>query len=95
MKLEKFELEYMEEIGKIQSLHTREVAVPAFQIPSYKFVYKKALSIAFALPALAFAFAFFFYIGENSKVNGDLAQLEASNNRIINQIDSLDHASNI
>lgn len=95
MKLEKFEQEYSGEIEKLKTLRFETVEVPTFKIPSYKFVYAKAVSIAFALPALAMVFAFFFYTNEVSNVNGDLAQIEASNNRILNQINTLDYEDNI
>ncbi len=94
-KLEKFEQEYAVEINQIKSLRFETVEVPEFRFPAYSFIYKKALSIAFAVPAMAFVFAFFFYIGETSKINSDLAQIEASNNRIINQIDTLDYENNL
>ena len=91
MKLENFEQEFKEEIAKLKSLRYESVSTPQFQIPSYKFIYKKALSIAFAIPALAMVFAFFFYLPSVNSNNSDLAQIEASNNRILNQIDSLDN----
>ena len=95
MKLEKFEQEYTSEISKLKSLQFEHVSVPEFKIPAYGFLYKRAVSIAFAVPALAFAFAFFFYMGEMSKVNNDLAQIEASNNRILNQINTLDYENSL
>ena len=95
IKLEQFEQQYTEEINQIKSLAFQTVDTPEFQFPAYSFIYKKAMSIAFAVPAMAFVFAFFFYIGETSKINSDLAQIEASNNRILNQIDTLDYENNL
>lgn len=95
MKLEKFEQEYTGEINKLKSLHFEAVDIPEFKIPSYNFFYTKAVSIAFAVPAFAFAFAFFFYMGQMTKVNNDLAQIEASNNRILNQINTLDYENSL
>jgi hypothetical protein len=91
MKLENFEQEFKEEIAKMKSLRFQTVETPEFKIPGYKFVYTKALSIAFAIPALAMVFAFFFYLPPANQYNSDLAQIEASNNRILNQINSLDN----
>lgn len=95
MKLENFEQEYIAEINQLKTLHLKDVDSPSFKIPGYRFIYTKALSVAFAVPALAFAFAFFFYVGDIGKTNNDLAQIEASNNRILNQIDSLDYENNL
>ncbi len=95
MELETFEKEYTSEISKIKSLHFKTVDVPEFKIPSYGFFYKRAMSIAFAVPALAFAFAFFFYIGEVSKTDSNLVQIEASNDRILNQINTLDYENSL
>lgn len=92
---EKFEQEYTNEINSIKSLKLASVQAPEFVIPSYTFIYKKALSLAFAVPAFAFAFAFFFYIGQISTNNSELAQIEASNNRILNQINTLDYENNL
>jgi hypothetical protein len=93
--LEKFEQEYTREIESLRTLRFASVQAPEFKIPGYTFLYKKALSLAFAVPAVAFVFAFFFYIGQVSKNNSDLAQIEASNNRILNQINTLDYENNL
>ncbi len=95
MQLEKFEQKYTSEISTLKGLQFETIKVPEFKIPSYNFFYTKAVSVAFAVPALAFAFAFFFYMGEVSQVDNDLAQIEASNNRILNQINSLDYENNL
>lgn len=95
MELEKFEKEYTSEISKIKSLHFQTVDIPEFKIPSYGFLYKRAISLALAVPAFAFAFALFFYMGEINKIDNDLAQIEASNNRILNQINTLDYESSL
>lgn len=95
MKLEQFEKEYSGEIDKLKSLRFETVEAPVFKIPTYKLIYTKAISLAFAVPAFAVAFAFFFYTSETSKINGELAQIEASNNRILNQINTLDYENNI
>ena len=93
INLEGFEKEYSDEISKLQSLRFQTINAPEFKIPGYNFFYTKALSIAFAIPALAVAFAFFFYTPEPSVQNKDLSQIEASNNRILNQINTLDNES--
>lgn len=90
MKLEQFEKEFEQEIKQIQSLRFEPVTAPEFKIPTYQFIYTKALSIAFAIPALMIAFGFFFYTGENAAQNANIAIIEASNTRIINQINALD-----
>lgn len=95
MKLEEFEKEYTQEINKLQSLRFQTEHVPQFKIPSYKFIYTKALSIAFAIPAFVVAFGFLFYTQTQSTDNKDLALIEASNARILNQINTLDHENNI
>jgi hypothetical protein len=95
MRLEKFEEEYVNEITKLKTLQFEVVRTPEFKIPAYTFIYKKALSIAFAVPAVAFMFAFFFYINENTQINSDLSQIEASNDRILNQIDSLEYENTL
>ncbi len=93
MKLEKFEQEYGEEIKKLQALKFSTVQAPEFKVPAYKFIYTRALSFAFAVPALALVFGFFFYNPQSSAYNQDLAQIEASNARILNQINTLDNES--
>ncbi len=89
MKLEKFETEYTKEIEAIKSLRFADTPQKPFLYPAYQFVYRKALAFAFAMPAFAFVFAFFFYTG-NQVGDASLATLEASNQRILNQINSLD-----
>ncbi len=69
---ENFEQEFLSEINQIKSLRFEHVDVPEFKFPAYSFIYKKAISIAFAVPAFAFVFAFFFYIGETNQINKDL-----------------------
>lgn len=95
MRLEKFEQEYQDEISKMQMLRFNTTTTPEFKIPAYKFIYTKALSLAFAIPAFAIMFGLFFYANDNQTINKDLAQLEASNTRILNQINTLDYENNI
>lgn len=93
--IEEFEKEFVSEINQVKSLVFKTVETPEFQFPAYSFIYKKAMSIAFAVPAFAFVFAFFFYVGETNTINRDLAQIEASNTRILDQIDTLDYDNNL
>ncbi len=96
IKLEKFEQEYREEISLLQGLSFQSVAkVPEFQAPAYSFLLKKAMSIAFAVPAFAMMFAFFFYSpNSTSTYNQDLAMLESSNARLMSEIESMDNVNN-
>lgn len=90
--LEQFEQEYADEIGKLNALRFSAVETPQFRIPGYSFFYTKALSVAFAVPALAFVFGFFFYNSSTQNpYNQDLAKIEQSNARIMNQINTLDY----
>lgn len=103
IKLEKFEEEYLNEIKQIQSLRFKSAEVPEFKIPGYTFsnsffptfVYRRALSIAFAIPAVALVFGFFFYNSQQTPYNKDLAQIQESNTRILDQINTLDNENNI
>ena len=61
-----------------------------FLFPAYQFLYKKAYAFAFAMPAMVVAFAFFFYTG-GEKSDSNLAMLEDSNTRILQEINSLDN----
>jgi hypothetical protein len=89
MKLEKFEQEYTEEINKIKSLQFLSVKKKEFKFPAFQFLFKQALGIAFAMPAVALLFAFFFYPTKNVG-DSNLSMLEDSNQRILSQINSLD-----
>lgn len=95
MKYEKFEQEYTEEIKQIQGLRFQHVDVPSFKIPGYSFIFNKAYSIAFAIPALVMVFGFAFYTQTQDPYKKDLALIEESNARILNQINTLDYESNI
>lgn len=93
--LEQFEQEYIQEISELQGLRFKHEPVPEFKIPGYSFVLSRAMQIAFAVPAFVAAFGFFFYLQGGDPNGKDLSLLEESNNRILNQIDTLDHESNI
>jgi hypothetical protein len=95
MKLEQFEKEFQAEIKQLKSLRFEPEPTPTFKFPTYQFIYTKALSLAFAVPALVIAFGFFFYGQEQSVNNQNLAVIEASNARILNQINTLDNENNI
>ncbi len=90
MKLEQFEQEYRNEIEQIKSLRFRDVERKEFKYPAYQFLYKKVYAFAFAMPAMVVAFAFFFYTG-GEKSDSNLAMLEDSNTRILQEINSLDN----
>jgi hypothetical protein len=90
MKLENFEKEYMQEIETLKKVEFSPVLHKDFRFPAYNFFYTKALSIAFAVPAVVAVAAFFFTLTPDTN-SQNLALLEESNNRIIEQINNLDH----
>ena len=95
MKIEQFEQEYSEEIGKIKQIEFARVIAPEFKIPTYKMFNTKALSFAFALPALAMLFGLFISTSStNNQYAPEIAMLEDSNTRLINQIDTLNASDN-
>ena len=94
MKLENFEQDFGEEIGRIKKAQFSLVAVPHFGIPSYQVFNRRALSFAFAIPALMMMFGFFVVNKQpDTLYNNQIAMLEDSNTRLINQLDNLDNAN--
>lgn len=89
MQLEKFEQEYLWEIEALKSVQFKTVQRKEFLYPAYQFLYKRAVSFAFAVPAFALMFAFFFQPGNNAS-DTNLAMLEDSNMRILAEINSLE-----
>ena len=88
-KWEEFEQEYKEEIAGLKTLQFKTSPVPEFKIPSYTFIYRRALSLAFAVPALVMVFGIFSYFQTDPNTQ-KLSLLEESNNRILNQINTLE-----
>lgn len=91
-KLEKFEQEFFQEINALKSVNFAYTRRPEFKFPAYEFIFKKAYAVAFGMPAFAFMFAFFFYTG-GSVNDSNIAMLEDSNSRILNEINSLDNSN--
>lgn len=89
MKLEKFEQEYLQEINMLKSANFVYTRKPEFKFPAHQFIFRKAYAFAFGMPAFAFMFAMFFYTG-NDVVDTNIAMLEDSNSRILQEINSLD-----
>lgn len=89
IKLEKFEENFQSEINLVRSLKFKEAKQKEFLFPSYFYMYQRVTAVVFGMPALVAMFAFFFYSG-GSQVDGNLAMLEDSNNRILTQINTLD-----
>ncbi len=94
MKLEKFEQEYEQEINAFKKAEFSQVAVPHFGIPSFKVFNKRALSFAFAIPALV-AVLGLFLVNKTpaTPYSNQIAMLEDSNTRLINQLDNLENAN--
>jgi hypothetical protein len=86
--LEQFEQEFAQEISVLKGARFAQAPKREFTYPAYNFFYKKAITFAFAMPALAFVFAFIFYPGKS--VDGNLAMLEASNSRILAEINAME-----
>lgn len=91
MKLEKFEQDFQSEINEIKSLKKAQMFVPSFKVPTYKELNAKILSLVLALPAIAVFFGIFIFNGGNTENKKEIAMLEDSNTRLINQIDSIDY----
>lgn len=96
MKLENFEKEYTQEIETLKSVKFQIASAPRFAFPGYSIMYKKTLSLVFAVPAaLVLVFGFVFYNQSQSPYNQNLSLLEESNDRILNEINNIDNESNI
>lgn len=96
MKLEKFEQENIEEIEMLKNLSFRQVEAPSFVIPSYGFVWNKALSFALAVPALVLVFGLFInFNNSQAPYSKDLSLIEESNTRLLDQINTLDNDSTL
>ena len=60
LKLENFEQDFASEISLLQNIDFKNPEYKTFSIPSYSFVYTRAISFAFAVPAFVIAMVFFF-----------------------------------
>ncbi len=94
MKLEKFEQEYTKEINAFKKAEFSTKVVPHFGVPSFTILNRRALTFTFAIPALMAVFALFVVNkAPASPYNNQIAMLEDSNTRLINQLDNLDNAN--